>query len=199
MMVVNFLTFHPNLSYPQNDTTSNNFESSSLPPKFLEFGLEYYSPSHWNRQIKTININGFCGREFIQSIGLQLIVGVTITHAWGNIIALNKNNKEEKFQTSAMGIGPVVLVRVQPLTLGRLAFSVDGIGGIIIYNKSFPPGGDVYNFMFRLGAAISYNVCKDLNLNIGLRRMHISNGQGVGPFNPFYEGVGLSLNVSKQI
>ncbi|MFZ2323616.1 MAG: hypothetical protein WAV89_07965 [Ignavibacteriaceae bacterium] len=198
-MIVIFFMFYTTPSYPQNDTTSNNFESSSLPIKFLEFGLEYYSPSHWNRQIKTININGFIGKEFVQSIGLHLFAGATITHAWGNIIAVNKNNKEEKFQTSAMGIGPVVLVRVQPLSIGRFSFSVDGLGGIILYNKSFPPGGDYYNFMFRLGGTIAFYLGNDLNLNIGLRRMHISNGQGVGPFNPFYEGTGLSLNIYKQI
>ncbi|HCY75397.1 MAG TPA: hypothetical protein DHV28_05710 [Ignavibacteriales bacterium] len=191
--------FCPNHSYSQNDSTAINLESSSFPLKFLEFGLEYYSPSHWNRQIKTININGFIGKEFVKSIGLYLFAGATITHAWGNIIAVNKYNKEEKFQTSAMGIGPVVLVRVQPLTIGRFSFSVDGLGGIILYNKSFPPGGDYYNFMFRLGSTIAFYLGNDLNLNIGLRRMHISNGQGVGSFNPFYEGAGLSLNVSKKL
>lgn len=197
-IIVIIFFFYASNFYPQKDTTENNFAAISHPKKFLESGFEYYSPSHWNRQIKTININGLIGKEFVQSIGLQFFAGVTITHAWGNIIAVNKNNKEEKFQTSAMGFGPLILLRVQPLTIGRFSFSVDGIGGIILYNKPFPPGGDYYNFMFRLGGTIAFYIGNDLNLNIGLRRLHISNGQGVGSFNPFYEGTGLSLNVSKQ-
>jgi hypothetical protein len=75
---------------------------------------------------------------------------------------------------------------------------VDALGGIILYNKSFPPRGDIYNFMFRLGGNIGFYIGNNFSINLGLRRMHISNGQGVGYFNPFYEGEGLSLNLSKQ-
>jgi len=186
-------------SYAQEATTENNFSTvEPLALNFLELGLEYYYPYHWNREIKTININALIGNEFIKGIGLSMFGGATITHAWGNIIAVNEFRKEEKFKTSAMGIGPVILLRVQPLTFGKFTFSVDGIGGIILYNKSFPPGGGIYNFMFRLGGTIGFEVGDNYKINVGLRRMHISNGQGVGAFNPFYEGVGLSLNLTKH-
>jgi len=164
----------------------------------LEIGLEYYSPSHWNRQIKAINLNGLIGKEFIPLIGLQIFAGATITHAWGNTIMVNKLLKEEQYETSAMGIGPIILFRLQPLTFGNFSFSVDALGGIILYNKSFPPRGDIYNFIFRLGGTITFSVGDNYSFNLGLRRMHISNGQGVGSFNPFYEGEGISLNLSKQ-
>jgi hypothetical protein len=177
------------------DTNHTKVESSNY---FLEFGLEYYSPSHWNRQIKTINLNGFIGKEFIPPIGLQIFAGATITHAWGNTIMVNEFLKEAQYETSAMGIGPVVLLRLQPVTIGNFAFSIDALGGIILYNKSFPPRGDIYNFMFRLGGTIGFYLGHDFSINLGLRRMHISNGQGVGYFNPFYEGEGLSLNVLRQ-
>jgi hypothetical protein len=165
---------------------------------FLELGLEYYSPSHWNRQIKTINLNGLIGKEFIQTIGLQMYIGATITHAWGNTVMVNEFLKEEQYQTSAMGIGPVILFRLQPLTIGNFSFSIDALGGIILYNKAFPPRGDIYNFMFRLGGTVAFYIGNNYSLNLGLRRMHISNGQGIGSFNPFYEGEGISLNLSKQ-
>ena len=164
---------------------------------FLELGLEYYTPSHWNRQINTINLNGLIGKEFIHTIGLQIFAGATITHAWGNTIMVNEFLKEAQYETSAMGIGPIILLRLQPLTIGNFAFSIDATGAIILYNKSFPPGGDIYNFMFRLGGTITFYISKNYSFNLGLRRMHISNGQGVGSFNPFYEGAGLSLSLSK--
>ena len=59
------------------------------------------------------------------------------------------------------------------------------LAGIILYNKPFPPRGDIYNFMFRLGGTITFYINENYSLNIGLRRMHVSNGQGVGSFNPF--------------
>jgi hypothetical protein len=197
-MIMILLCFYASDSYPQKSTTENNFATIANSQNILEFGLEYYYPYHWNREIKTININGLIGKEFIQSIGLQLFAGATITHAWGNIIAVNEFHKEERFNTSTMGIGPVILFRVQPLTTGSFSFSVDAFGGIILYNKSFPPGGDIYNFMFRLGGTFSFNVGDNYVVNIGLRRMHISNGQGIGSFNPFYEANGISLNLDRH-
>ena len=164
----------------------------------IELGLEYYSPSHWNRQIKTINLNGLVGKEFVRSLGLQIFAGATITHAWGTTIMVNEFLKEAQYKTSSMGIGPIILLRLQPLTIGNFSFSVDGLAGIILYNKSFPPRGDIYNFMFRLGGTITFYIGKNYSLNLGLRRMHISNGQGVGSFNPFYEGTGLSLNLKRK-
>ena len=198
MLVILFLLFHyPKLLNAQ-EATENNLTTLEPSNNFLELGLEYYSPSHWNRQIKTINLNGLIGKEFIHSIGLQIFAGATITHAWGNVIMVNEFLKEEQYETSAMGIGPVILFRLQPLSIGNFSFSVDALGGIILYNKSFPRRGDVYNFMFRLGGTIDIYVGDNYSLNIGLRRMHISNGKGVGSFNPFYEGEGLSLNVLRQ-
>jgi hypothetical protein len=180
------------------EATENNLKTVEPANNYLEFGLEYYYPLHWNRQINTINLNGLIGQELIEPIGLQIFAGATITHAWGNTIMVNEFLKKTQYETSAMGIGPVILLRLQPLTIGNFSFSVDALGGIILYNKSFPPRGDIYNFMFRLGGTISFYIGDKISINVGLRRMHISNGQGVGYFNPFYEGEGLSINLSRE-
>lgn len=193
-----FLFNFPSKLYAQETMAENNITTLETYANYLELGLEYYSPSHWNRQIKTININGLIGKEFIRSIGLQIFAGATITHAWGNTIMVNEFLKEEQYETSAIGIGPIILFRLQPLAIGNFSFSIDATGGIILYNKSFPPRGDIYNFMFRLGGTIGFYIGDNFRINLGLRRMHISNGQGVGAFNPFYEGEGLSLNLSKE-
>ena len=193
-----YLFNYPNKIYAQTVTPDTNHTIVETSNNYLELGIEYYSPSHWNRQINTINLNGLIGKEFIRTIGLQIFAGVTITHAWGNTIMVNEFLKEAQYETSAMGIGPVILLRIKPLTINNFSFSVDALGGIILYDKTFPPRGDIYNFMFRLGGTIGFYVGNNLTLNLGIRRMHISNGQGVGYFNPFYEGEGLSLNLSKQ-
>ncbi len=198
LIILFFLFNFPSKLYAQETSVERNPVRVEPSNNYLELGLEYYSPSHWNRQIKTINLNGLIGTELIHSIGLQIFAGVTITHAWGNTIMVNELLKEEQYETSAIGIGPIILFRLQPLTLKNFSFSIDALGGIILYNKSFPPRGDIYNFMFRLGGTIAFYIGNNYSLNLGLRRMHISNGQGVGSLNPFYEGEGLSLNLSKQ-
>ena len=192
------LSVLPRQFFAQKSAVENNLLTEKYLLNYFEFGLEYYSPSHWNRQIKTININGFIGKEFIKSIGLKIFAGATITHAWGNTIMVNEFLKEAEYKTSAMGVGPILLLRVEPFNITNFSFSVDGLGGIIFYNKAFPPRGDFYNFMFRLGGSITFYAGRNYSLNLGLRRMHISNGQGVGSFNPFYEGTGLSLNLNKK-
>lgn len=197
IILILFFSF-PRQSQGQEIASENNNPTELTSGISLELGLEYYSPSHWNRQIKTINLNGLVGKEFLPSLGLQIFAGATITHAWGSTIMVNEFLKEAQYITSAMGIGPIILLRVQPLTIGNFSFSFDGLAGIILYNKSFPPRGDIYNFMFRLGGTVALYIGNKYSLNIGLRRMHISNGQGVGSFNPFYEGTGLSLNLNKK-
>ncbi len=198
LLVILFLLFNCPIRLNAQEATENNLKTVEPSNNYLEFGLEYYYPSHWNRQIKTLNLNGLIGKEFLHSIGLQLFAGATITHAWGNTIMVNEFLKEEQYETSAMGIGPVILFRIKPFTIGNFSFSIDALGGFILYNKSFPPRGDIYNFMFRLGGTIGFYIGNDFSINLGFRRMHISNGQGVGYFNPFYEGQGLSLNLSKD-
>jgi len=193
-----FLFNFPGKLYAQVTSVERNLARVEPSANFLEFGLEYYSPSHWNRQINTINLNAHIGKEIVKTIGLQVDVGATITHAWGNTIMVNEFLREEQYETSAMGIGTIILLRLQPLVICNFAFSIDALGGIILYNKSFPPRGDIYNFMFRLGGTITFSAGNNYSFNLGLRRMHISNGQGVGSFNPFYEGEGLSLSFSKQ-
>lgn len=193
-----FLLFNCPDQLNSQEVTENNLTTIEPTNNYLELGLEYYSPSHWNRQINTINLNGLIGKEFVPKIGLQIFAGITITHAWGNTIMVNEFLKEAQYETSAIGIGPIILFRLQPLTISNFSFSIDATGGIILYNKLFPPRGDIYNFMFRLGGTIGFYIGDNFRINLGLRRMHISNGQGVGSFNPFYEGEGLSLNLSKK-
>ena len=118
LLIAGFLLFIcANQLFPQEVDEENDITREY----FIEPGLEYYSPSHWNRQIKTININGLIGKECIEMIGLQVFAGATITHAWGNTIMVNELLKETQYKTSAMGIGPIILFRLQPINVGSFS------------------------------------------------------------------------------
>jgi hypothetical protein len=59
-----------------------------------------------------------------------------------------------------------------------------------------PPGGDIYNFTWQLGGALAFRIDERFTLSAGVRRMHVSNGQGLVPRNPSYEGIGFPLGLA---
>lgn len=120
----------------------------------IEVGLEYYTPIHNNRQIKTISADFLYGWESLKKTPFTFNFGGTITYAWGEITQLNQNFKEIVYQNKAAGIGPIFLVRIEPFVYQKFSFSPNFKGRILLYSKKFPFGGDIYNFMWRFGGAI---------------------------------------------
>jgi hypothetical protein len=87
------------------------------------------------------------------------------------------------------------LLRVLPLRIGRLSVTAEMVGAIVFYSSNFPPGGDIYNFTWRFGGAAGYQVTDSLRMMVGVRWRHVSNGQGLGPQNPSYEGIGFPIGL----
>lgn len=123
---------------------------------------------------------------------LELYLGMTATHAWGSLTQppgagfLNGTSQDD----AASGLGPAFTARVTPLRAGDLEFSLDGSAGVILYDGRFPAGGDIYNFMFRAGPRFGLALDQRTSLFLKYQWMHVSNGQGLGPWNPSYEGEG---------
>lgn len=163
----------------------------------MEFGLEYLWPISGDRQIQTASIDFLVGKEFCQKTHISLYAGATLTRAWGHILQFNEFFQDVRYDNSAYGIGPNFLMRWAPIRLKRLSLSLDTSGGIIIYSEDFPAGGDFYNFMWRIGPSLLYQITSSSTLVLGYKWMHVSNGQGMTDKNPSYEGRGLSLHVSR--
>ena len=67
---------------------------------------------------------------------------------------------------------------------------------MFLTTEAFPPGGTVWNFWTRWGAGVSIWVRDGLAVEVGVRRLHISNGKGFGHLhNPAYDGVGVVLGL----
>ncbi|MCU7926115.1 MAG: acyloxyacyl hydrolase [Candidatus Thiodiazotropha sp. (ex Dulcina madagascariensis)] len=167
----------------------------------IRLGIEYLYPEDKSRDIKTANLNAFSLVRAYETIGLSLYAGLTASHASGDITQLegdlNEGTlREVTYQNKAFGIGPGILADLRLWQGNKVSLHLDGSGSILFYNKTFPAGGDRYNFMWRGGPVVRYAIRNDLEIALGYRWMHLSNGQGAGSQNPSYDAQGVNLQYS---
>ncbi len=165
----------------------------------LEAGPEHLWPTHAARHITTTSLNLLVGRPAFDSCWLVWRGGLTATDATGYILQYGEDFQEVRFDNHAIGLGPTGIVRLQTPELLHLVLSFEGSVAIILYDRHFPAGGDVYNFMLRVGPSLSYRFDGSWSVGAGARLMHVSNGQGLTPKNPSYEARGLTLWVAWQL
>jgi len=165
----------------------------------IEAGVEYYFPEDKeDRNIKTINLDLLAAKEFLKKKNITLATGITISHGFGNSKHIRDDYQVFVNKEAVIGIGPAVLGRLVPFRYKNLSPSFDACGGLIIYNKQFPAGGDYYNFMWRYGFSLHYRK-NNYSFSIQARKMHVSNGQGLGPQNPSYDSRGIGISISKYL
>ena len=155
----------------------------------LGFELEYYSPIRSKRKIDTTSLNIYFSKKQTRIDKLSLIKGITFTYGEGYIDRYNKVRNCE-----AAGIGPVFLLRYEPYRWDKLSLAFDGSGALIFYNDNFPVGGDFYNFMWRIGPTLTYQVNESTFFSLSYKLMHVSNGQNAR--NPAYDAQGISLGIN---
>ncbi len=150
-----------------------------------ELDWDYLTPYENDRNLDTVSLHIL--KKISETKNRSVYRGVTITRPHGNVTF------NDQFQgSSAVGIGPVYLVRNERYHSGKLSVAFDISGGFIIYNKSFPAGGRYYNFMWRIGPKFIYKTGKNSSVNIGYMLMHVSNG--FKSHNPGYDAHGISLD-----
>ncbi len=170
--------------------TSHSQQDGSKATRYkIEAGLEYLFPTKDHRSIQTVSLNVLGGAEFFKKMPLSVYGGVTATYVWETIVQWDDNFNDITYENNAFGIGPVFLIRYEPFIYAGFSVAPEFSGGIIFYSHDFPAGGDFYNFMWRLGGSINYRMKNNkYSFNLNVKWMHVSNGQGLGPQNPSYEG-----------
>lgn len=156
---------------------------------------EYYVPTKSDRPIQSGFVNVAGGLEWLRG-HLAFLGGVTSTGADGYILQYNAQLQNVRYDTAALGVGPMFKVSWAPLTVGRVSLALSVVGSLIVYDTHFPVGGDIYDFSWRLGGEVAVRIVPTIALVAGSRWMHVSNGQGLGPQNPSYEGAGFFLGVT---
>ena len=113
--------------------------------------------------------------------------GLTITRPYGYI----NNDNHQREDSSAVGVGPIYLIRNEKKLSGKLSEALDMSGGFIVYDKTFPAEGRPFNFMWRIGPRFIYKISENSSVSIGYMLMHVSNG--FRAHNPGYNGQGVSV------
>ena len=93
--------------------------------------------------------------------------------------------------TANGGAGGELAARLIPFPRGPVRAYLRASGGLLLFLRGpFLPGGDDYDFILQLGAGLEVPLGDRLALFGDLHLVHLSNGQGLGPFNPAFTGEG---------
>ena len=163
--------------------------------------LEKLGPIEGNRQIHTTNLH-FLFRMKSLDIGyFKLYGGLTLSRARGTISYRTGSFeagtlKDETFDSTASGAGPVLAARVELGRSGSVSASVEGSAGVLLYDRDFPARASRYEFMLRIGPTLSYRLNEMQDLSLMFMRMHVSNGQGFNTHNPEYNASGFGVQFS---
>jgi len=183
------------MSFPVYADTGTSKKQVPEVKEPFELGVEYLWPTNQERRIQTTALNILWRYGYYNDLLVSVYSGLTFNYAWGNSIQKDLDGREIEHSESALGIGPLLHFRWAPVSLDNLTFSMDANGGIIFHNKEFPAGGDLYNFIWRIGPSIQFQLQNKEALIFGLRIMHVSNGQGATRDNPAYNAAGICLHV----
>ncbi|MDD4601398.1 hypothetical protein SDC9_11435 [bioreactor metagenome] len=177
VVVINFLLiFMPGRSY----AADSNFEVD----------WDYLQPFTSNRDIDTVSLHIL--KKISETKNKSVYRGLTITRPYGYIDYTQQNQ-----DSSAVGLGPVYMVRSEKDLSAKLSAAFDMSGGFILYDKTFPAGGRHFNFMWRVGPRFIYQMNENSSVNIGYMVMHVSNG-GIGGHNPSYNSHGVSMGFTTK-
>lgn len=157
--------------------------------------VEYLAPTEDNRRIWTVTADAGISRLLAPRAGLELGLNLTASLARGHIVQLDESLNPYRLESAAAGIGPTVVLRVQPLRVGRVRAGAELSAGVLFYSVGFPAGGERYNGMLRLGPSLAYAVNDRTAITLAARWMHVSNGRGLVPNNPSYEAQGVTLGL----
>ncbi|WP_371380209.1 acyloxyacyl hydrolase [Sporomusa aerivorans] len=152
----------------------------------LELDWDYLTTSNNDRDLDTVSLHIL--EKISEKKNKSIYRGITITRPIGNVTLENQTHSQE---SSAVGIGPIYMIRTEKHYSGKLLAALDISGGVILYDKPFPAGGRYYNFMWRVGPKLIYKFNDSSSVNVGYTLMHVSNG--FRTHNPGYDTRGVSV------
>lgn len=152
--------------------------------ELIEF--EYTTPIGNERDLNTLTVHSMQKLSTVN--GHDLYRGFTLTRPRGDIFW-----EGQTLNSSAFGLGPVYMLRFEKPYSAKFAGAIDVSGGLMLYNKRFPAGGEYYNFMWRIGPRLLYRLNQTTQLQLGYTWLHVSNG--LSKKNPGYDSNGISFGI----
>lgn len=162
-----------------------------------QIGFEHYKPIHADRQLHLDNAQVFLRTKTAFDGRLKLRLGVDVTHGAGHITQLQTDASGKlravDLDSPGTGIGPIAEANFRVFEQGPLQLNMDVSAAVLIFDRGFPAGGLKYNGKYSVGPSLVWNLGEHGKLTLGGRWMHLSNGHGLVPENPSFEGRGITL------
>src|SRR5579863_4242292 len=112
-------------------------------------------------------------------------------------LLLGATGTAEDGSTAHGGAGGELGARLVPFPRGPFRPYLRVSGGMLLFLRGpFLPDGDVYDFVLQLGAGLDVQLGERLSLLGDVHAVHLSNGQGLGPFNPTFTGEGALIGAA---
>ncbi|HXU64429.1 MAG TPA: hypothetical protein VN962_22170, partial [Polyangia bacterium] len=112
-------------------------------------------------------------------------------------LVLGTRGQTETGRAARAGAGGEVAVRLIPFPDWAVRPYARLSAGLLLFLRGpFLPGGDFYDFILGAGTGLEVSVGARVALFGELAVTHLSNGQGLGPFNPAYDGWGALAGVN---
>ena len=160
------------------------FDQGSM---FQSVYLEYFDSQDSDRDIWTSQLNTDVGYYLLKD--LAVIGNLALFAANGNRF-LDSDPTMTPMDADTFGGGFGGMLHLDVITIDSWSLFLDAGVGMLFTTDDFPPRGTAWNFKYRYGFGIAAPLDDNLNLIAGFRRLHISNGKGIVPGNPSYDGNG---------
>lgn len=188
--------FAETISVESKGLKSNEVSTFHTPQKRTSFRtvfFEYYESQNSDRKISLLNLNLEKGYYLLKPLSLSGGLHLLYTEGY-RIDKKDPELKKMDANTIGMGFAGTVHLDALRMNIGKLFFDFR-FGFLLCLNK-FPPNGTFWNFTQRYGIGFSVKLKKNLDLILGGRHIHVSNGGYVR--NPSYNvnGPFLSLRFS---
>jgi hypothetical protein len=160
-----------------------------------------WSPA--SRLSLVVDARGEAGPGSVEGIDLGL-VGAGIEwratptlRLQASALLLGATGSTDGGRTANGGAGGELAARLIPFPRGPVRPYLRASGGLLLFLRGpFLPGGGDYDFILQLGAGLEVPLGDRLSLFGDLHLVHLSNGQGLGPFNPAFTGEGALMGAA---
>ncbi len=115
-------------------------------------------------------------------------------------LLLGGTGSSDTGQSAGGGAGGELAARIVPFPNWPVQPYLRLSAGFLLFlREPFLPGGDFYEFILGYGAGLAIPIGARVSLIGDLQVVHLSNGQGLGPFNPSFDGYAGLVGITYAI
>lgn len=156
-----------------------------------EFDVPYDS---FDSQFRAIDVQAFrAAHAWKIRYGLEGQFGALVFLGFGTKSEPFSSTPPENSNAGGIGFGPEA--RWNFLQTYRFRVFADGESDFIYALPQFPAGGSATNAFLRAGGGAAYRFRDKEWFEAGYRRAHVSNGGGIVPSNPAWNGKGIYIGM----